>query len=134
MNTRKPRTRIEREAEKMAKSEGEVQPIIADLQGKVRIEYKTFDSLKKQIVSRYLSGIPFMHRWEKFKRDQTALVPHALKIFAEIRTHGRTQFPRVASLLDGTGIKPKDLSHALSKEKLLTVRMGRGGGYYYPQK
>jgi len=40
-NTRKPRTPQERSAEQAAAREGEVRPIIADLQGRTRIEYKS---------------------------------------------------------------------------------------------
>lgn len=134
VNTRKPRTKVEKDAEKVAKEEGEIQPIIADLQGKVRIEYKAFDSLKKQVLSRYLHGLPFVQRWDKFRRENSGLVPHALKVFAEIRSHGRTSSSRVNSVLEGTGILRRDLTKALSKEKLLVVRKGPGGGYYYPAK
>ena len=134
VNTRKPRTFLEKKAEKIAVNEGEVQPIIADLQGKVRIEYKAFDALKKQVLSRYLHGLPFMQRWEKFRREKSGLVPHALKIFSEIRLHNRTSASRVNAILEGTGIVRTDLTNALSKEKLIVVRKGPRGGYYYPSK
>ena len=42
VKTRKQRTQVQREAELDAKREGEVKAIISDLQGKNRVEYKTY--------------------------------------------------------------------------------------------
>jgi len=46
--------RIQRNAEQALEREGEVRPIISDLQGRNRIEYKTYKVLKGQVLSRYL--------------------------------------------------------------------------------
>ena len=46
LNTRRPRT--QKSAEKALMKEGEVRPMISDLQGRNRIEYKTYSSLKNK--------------------------------------------------------------------------------------
>jgi hypothetical protein len=130
--TRRPRTREQREAEQALKREGEVKPIIADLQGRIRIEYKAYPLLKQQVVSRYLSNLPYVRRWDEFRKRHSTYVQPALQLFAEIRTSGRTLRPRVIALLDGTGIHVDDLLRALSDARLLTVKRGRVGGIYYP--
>jgi hypothetical protein len=130
--TRRPRQ--QKVAEKALASEGEVKPIISDLQGRNRIEYRTYSSLKEQVISRYLRELPYMKRWFEFKNRNGALVPHALRIFKELRASGRTVRPRVIAMLDGTGIAPNDLLGILSEAKLLTVRRGRTGGISYPIK
>lgn len=130
--TRKPRA--QRETEKKLAREGETRPIISDLQGRNRIEYKTYAALKEQLLSRYLNRTPYMRRWNDFRRRHSSYVKPALQLFQEIRTSGRTLRPRVVATLDGTGIEPKDLLKALSDAKLVTVKMGRAGGIYYPPK
>src|SRR5713226_5574221 len=50
--TRRPRS--QRDAEQTLQREGEVKPIISDLQGRNRIEYKTYRALKTRLVTRYL--------------------------------------------------------------------------------
>ncbi len=131
--TRRPRTPAEREAEQELKREGEVKPIIADLQGRVRIEYKTYPALKRQIVSRYLSKLPYHRRWAEFQRRRSSFARPALQVFAEMRTSGRSLRPRVIAALDGTGIQADDLLGALAESKLLVVKRGRKGGIYYPK-
>jgi len=133
--TRKPRTRPEQaanKAEKALEGEGELKPIISDLQGKPRIEYKTYERLKEQLVKRYLTKLPYMKRWEEFRKRNSSYVQPALATFQEIRTSGRTMRSRVAANLEGTGIHVDDLLGALSSAKLLSVRRGRTGGLYYP--
>ena len=130
--TRKPRS--QRDAEQALQREGEVKPIIADLQGRNRIEYKTYRALKKQLLVRYLDRLPYLKRWNDFKRRHSSLVKSALQVFTEIRASGRTVRPRVIAMLDGTGIGADDLLKPLSDAKLLTVKRGRAGGVYYPPK
>jgi hypothetical protein len=128
--TRKPRT--QRDAQHALEEAGEVKPIISDLQGRNRIEYKTYKSLKDGVLSRYLEPLPYMRRWNEFRKRNASLVKQALQIFSEIRASGRTVRPRVIAMLDGTGIDADTLLKALSVAKLLTVRRGRTGGVYYP--
>jgi len=130
--TRKPRS--QRDAEQTLEREGEVKPIISDLQGRNRIEYKTYKVLKKQFLTRYLDRLPYVKRWNDFKRRHSSLVRPALQVFSEIRASGRTLRPRVIAMLDGTGIQVDDLLGRLSDAKLLTVKRGRAGGIYYPPK
>ncbi len=133
-NTRKPRTREERSAQTAAEREGEVRPIIADLQGRNRIEYKTYSVLKQQLLTRYLTARPFMQRWRSFKAEYAAFVEASVLVFDDLRRSGRTLRTRVAPRLSGTGIGVDDLLGALSDHKLIDVRRGRRGGVYYPKK
>jgi hypothetical protein len=132
MYTRKPRT--QQKAEKALEAEGERRPIISDLQGRNRVEYKTYPSLKDQIADRYLTKLPYMQRWLHFKKRNSSYVAHALRLFQEMRLSGRTLRPRVVATLDGTGIRADDFLDALSDAKLVTVKRGRAGGIYYPAK
>ena len=88
MYTRKPRT--QQKAEKALEAEGERRPIISDLQGRNRVEYKTYPSLKEQVADRYLSKLPYMQRWLHFKRRNSSYAGHALQLFQEMRLSGRT--------------------------------------------
>ena len=130
--TRRPRS--QRDAEQTLQREGEVKPIISDLQGRNRIEYKTYKALKKQLLTRYLDRLPYMKKWNDFKRRHSSLVGPALQMFNEIRSSGRTLRPRIIAMLDGTGIPVDDLLGTLSEAKLLTVKRGRAGGVYYPSE
>lgn len=130
--TRKPR--VQQNAEQTLEREGETRPIISDLQGRNRIEYKTFRTLKDTLERRHLSRLPYMKRWKEFAARNRRLVEPALEVFREIRTSGRTVRPRVIAMLDGTGILADDLLRLLSQAKLLTVKRGRAGGIYYPTK
>lgn len=132
MYTRKPRTQLQ--AERALEAEGERRPIISDLQGRNRVEYKTYRSLKEQIIDRYLNRLPYIHRWLQFKTRSSSLIAHALPLFQEMRQSGRTLRPRVHAALDGTGIRADDLLAELSDAKLVTVKRGRSGGIYYPAK
>jgi hypothetical protein len=129
MYTRKPRTQ-----KKALEKAGETKPIISDLQGRNRVEYKTFPALKEQILKRYLADLPYMKRWNDYKKRHSSHAKYALQVFDEIRTSGRTVRPRVIAILDGTGIRPNDLLTRLSEARLLTVKRGRAGGIYYPAK
>ncbi len=130
--TRKPRT--QQSAEKALEREGERRPIISDLQGRNRIEYKTYPSLKRQVINRYLTKLPYMQRWAAFRKRYSSYTAPALQLFQEMRQSGRTVRPRVVAVLDGTGIRADDLLAALSEVKLLAVKRGRVGGIYYPAK
>jgi hypothetical protein len=107
-------------------------PIISDLQGRNRVEYKNYEALKKQLVERYLGNLLYWKRWKEFAKNNSALVQAALKMFSDIRTSGRILRPRLQAMLAGTGIRLADLVKALTDHKLITARRGRDGGYYYP--
>lgn len=128
--TRRPRTH--REGRQVLGPAGEVKPIIADLQGRIRVEYKTYRGLKEQSLARYLDRLPYVRRWKEFCKRNGSLVKPALRVFSEIRASGRTVRPRVIAILDGTGIDADRLLQALSQAKLVTVKRGRNGGIYYP--
>jgi hypothetical protein len=130
--TRKPRQ--QKIAEPTLTKEGEVKPIISDLQGRNRIEYKAYAGLKQQLMARFLGKLPYMARWLEFKSRNASMVPHALRIFHDLRSSGRSLRPRVVAMLDGTGILADDLLGVLSDAKLLAVKRGRNGGIYYPSK
>jgi hypothetical protein len=130
--TRKPRQ--QKIAEATLAKEGEVKPIISDLQGRNRIEYKAYAGLKEQIMVRFLDKLPYMARWLEFKSRNASMVPHALPIFHDLRSSGRSLRPRVVATLDGTGILADNLLGVLSDAKLLVVKRGRTGGIYYPSK
>jgi hypothetical protein len=132
-NTRKPRTKVEKQAEGAAAREGEVRPIIADLQGRNRIEYKAYGNLKQQLTSRYFGRMPYMQRWQTFERQHSAFVAPALEMFKDLR-RGRALRSRVLGRLSGTGIGVDDLLDALTQERLVEVRVGRTGGIFYPKK
>jgi hypothetical protein len=133
-STRRRRTPAEREAEKEKKAEGEVKPIISDLEGKLRIEYKRYNELKRDVADKWLNHLPLMKRWMAFKRDHRDMVPHALQLFTEVREHGRSQRPRLVAILEGTGFSATDIVSALVKKRLLVAKRGQSGGYFYPTK
>jgi hypothetical protein len=129
LNTRKPK-----KIPGKKKEDTRIKSIISDLQGKNRIEYKTYDRLKEQIMSRHLNHLDFMKRWTNYKRGNYSHVPHAIQVFADIRTSTRSVSPRISAILSGSGIKPTEFIRFLKKAKLLSAREGKGGGYYYPAK
>jgi hypothetical protein len=128
LNTRKPK------ADKEGKKEDKLKSIISDLQGKNRIEYKTYDKLKEQILTRHLNHLDYMKRWIEYKRSFQSYVPYAIKLIDDIRSSKRSISPRVTAILSGSGIKPNDFIYSLKKSKLIIAREGKGGGYYYPSK
>lgn len=132
LNTRRPRRRPAQQTPQ--ERTVDVRPIISDLQGRNRIEYKSFPVLKAQLLRRFSPKLPYMGRWHDFKARNASLVPHALKVFGQLRLSGRTLRPRVIALLDGSGVAPDGLLGALSEYKLVVVKRGRHGGIYYPTK
>jgi len=134
LSTRKPRSGTQKTKKRSKPGPDLIKPIIADLQGRNRIEYKTYASLKQHVVDRYLSTLPYMKRWAQFCKDNASYAPYALTVFQEIRTSGRTVRPRLEAALSGSGITVTALAAALTKARLVTVRRGRDGGYFYPTK
>jgi hypothetical protein len=132
MYTRRPRRRSAQSSS--PEKNADVKPIISDLQGRNRIEYKTYVALKDLVLRRFSPKLPYMSRWQEFKSENASLAPHALKVFEQLRPSGRTLRPRVIALLDGSGIDPDNLLRKLSDHKLLAVKTGRHGGIYYPTK
>lgn len=130
LKTRKPRTGTK----KSQPREREIRSIISDLQGKNRIEYKTYDALKSQLEQRYLSRLPYMKRWKQFQTQNRSMAPYALKLFHDLRSSGRSTSARLTSFLDGTGIRAADVVTALTSNKLITSRAGRDGGIFYASK
>ncbi len=122
------KARAQQTFEKELRQAGEVKAIISDLQGKNRVEYKTYAVLKEQVLTRFLSRLPYMKRWNDFKKGNSSLVKHALQVFEDLRPSGRSLRTRVIAALDGTGISADDLLRALVTAKLITVKRGRGGG------
>jgi hypothetical protein len=112
----------------------ELRSIISDLQGKNRIEYKTYDGLREQLETRYLATLPYMKRWQQFKKDNKAMAPHVLKMFSDLRSSARSTRTRLAASLEGTGLNVTAVTDALVKAKLISIQRGRSGGYSYPFK
>jgi hypothetical protein len=108
--------------------------IIADLQGRNRIEYKTYRSLKEQLLRRYLSSLPYLKRWHEFEKNHRSYAPLALPVLHEIRASGRSTRPRLDAILSASGLSATVLLRALTHHRLITVRGGRDGGYFYPSK
>jgi hypothetical protein len=111
-----------------------LRPIIADLQGRNRIEYKTYRSLKEQLHRRYLSSLPYLKRWHEFEKNHRSYAPLALAVLHEIRASGRSTRPRLDAILSASGLSATVLLRALTHHRLITVRGGRDGGYFYPSK
>jgi hypothetical protein len=108
--------------------------IIADLQGRNRIEYKTYRSLKDQVLRRYLAGLPYLKRWHEFEKNYRSYAPLALAVLHEIRASGRTSRPRLDAILSASGISVTALTRALTRHRLVSIRAGRDGGYVYPSR
>ncbi len=108
--------------------------IIADLRGRVRIEYTTYDELKDSLYRRYFPGLELFKRWRRFRRSHRAYESYALDLFQEWRAHGRSKSPKITGILDGSGLHTKDLVRYLKDAKLISLRRGRDGGYYYPSR
>jgi hypothetical protein len=112
----------------------EVKPIINDLQGKHRVEYKTYPSLRRNAEKKYLEHLPYMKRWVQFREAHRDMVPYVLRLFAQIRTSGRSQRPRLTAILDSSGFTTTQVAQALAQFKLLVGKRGQQGGYFYPSK
>lgn len=108
--------------------------IIADLQGRNRIEYRSYAGLKKQLVDRYLRRLPYWKRWEEFRRQHPLWTPAALRVVDEIRRHGWATRPRLDAALKPEGVPPPALLAALRRAGLIAQRRGRIAGYVYPAK
>lgn len=108
--------------------------IIADLQGRNRVEYRSYAGLKKQLVERFLRRLPYWKRWEEFRRQHPLWTPAALRVFDEIRRHGRATRPRLDAALKPEGVPPPALLAALRRAGLIAQRRGRLAGYVYPPK
>lgn len=133
LGTRKPRMPAKRRGAGRTTMD-RLRPIISDLQGRNRVEYKTYRGLKDQLVKRYLSHLPYMKRWQEFEKNHRAYVPLALRLFQDMRASGRSAPRRLEGLLAGSGVSTTALSRALTHYRLITVRRGREGGYFYPSK
>lgn len=120
-----------RKSSRDAGNQPDLRSIISDLQGKNRIEYKSFDSLKEQVTKRYLTNLPYMKRWHNFLHENGGMGSYALQLFEDLRASGRSTRPRLASILEGSGFTTSSVIGALVKAKLVQVKEGRGGGYYY---
>lgn len=131
LKTRKLHGRGTKSRQSQAK---EVRSIISDLQGRNRLEYKQYDSLQKQVLEHYLNNLPYMKRWRKFERENRVLAPLVIKLFDDMRTSGRSTKPRLTAILDGTGYNVTDTTTRLVGAKLLLVKRGREGGYFYSLK
>jgi hypothetical protein len=130
--TRKPRTAAAAAAP--ARTVPDVKPIISDLQGKHRVEYKRYSSLRRDVEKKYLEHLPYMKRWVQFRDAHRDMVSYVLQLFAQIRTSGRSQRPRLTAILDGSGFTTTQVSQALRQFKLIVAQRGQQGGYFYPTK
>jgi hypothetical protein len=83
-------------------------------------------------MNRYLAKLPYMRRWDEWRKRNATRVRYAVQVFQEMRSSGRTLRPRVVAMLDGTGIHHDDFLKSLADAKLLSVKRGRAGGVYYP--
>ena len=126
LKTRKPRTG--------STTTAEVRSIISDLQGKPRVEYKTYNTLRDDVEDRFLSTLPYMLRWKQFKADNKGMVPYVLKFFSDVRSSGRSVRPRLVAILEGSGFNASDVTNAMRAAKIISVQRGRSGGYFYPAK
>jgi hypothetical protein len=109
--------------------------IIADLQGRNRIEYKAYAGLKRQVAERYLRKLAFLQRWDDFRKHHPDWEKPALALFAEIRSAGRVSRPRLEAILTAANLAvPGPIVKALTKFGLVTRRRGKPGGYSYPAK
>jgi hypothetical protein len=112
----------------------EVKSIISDLQGKNRVEYKTYNTLREDVEDRFLSNLPYMLRWKRFKNENKGMVPYVLKFFSDVRSSGRSTRPRLQAILEDSGFTTSDVTDAMRTARLISVQRGRSGGYFYPAK
>jgi hypothetical protein len=112
----------------------EVKSIISDLQGKNRVEYKTYNTLREDVEERFLSSLPYMLRWKRFKNDNKGMVPYVLRFFSDVRSSGRSTRPRLQAILEASGFNTSDVTDAMRAARLISVQRGRSGGYFYPAK
>ena len=112
----------------------ELRSIISDLQGKNRIEYKTYKPLRQKLEERFLANLPYMARWRRFRSHNKSMAPFVATFFADIRSSGRSTRPRLEAILEGSGLNASDVTDAMRAAKIVTVQRGRKGGYFYPIK
>ncbi|MDM7917218.1 MAG: hypothetical protein ACE15D_03555 [Candidatus Eisenbacteria bacterium] len=110
-----------------ASQSSDARAIISDLQGRNRIEYKTYAGLRESLRARYLARLPFLRRWHEFRRRNRAMEAQALQLLHEIRADGPVPQARVAALLDGSGVDARRFLDALSKAGLVARERGRKG-------
>lgn len=128
------KTRKRRSPDEASASPTAVRSIISDLQGKNRIEYKTYKPLRQEIEDRFLANLPYMARWRRFRTDHKSMVPYVLKFFTDIRSSGRNTRPRLQAILEGSGFSTSDVTDAMRAARIVSVQRGRKGGYSYPAK
>ena len=126
LKTRKPRAG--------STTTAEVRSIISDLQGKPRVEYKNYKTLREDVEDRFLSTLPYMLRWKQFKADNKGMVPYVLRFVSDVRSSGRSVRPRLEAILEGSGFNVADVTDAMRTAKIISVQRGRKGGYFYPTK
>jgi hypothetical protein len=117
-----------------ASSAPEVRSIISDLQGKSRVEYKTYNTLREKVEERFLSNLPYMLRWKRFRNDNKGMAPYVLKFFSDVRSSGRSSRPRLEAVLEGSGFKTSEVRDAMRAARIISVQRGQKGGYFYPSK
>ena len=128
------RTRKVRSSQTTGQTSAEVRSIISDLQGKNRIEYKTYRPLRQKVEERFLAHLPYMTRWRSFRNDHKSMAPFVLKFFIDIRSSRRSTRARLEAILEGSGFNVADVTNAMRAAKIVSVRRGRNGGYFYPAK
>lgn len=128
------KTRKVRSPDSSAPASPEVRSIISDLQGKNRIEYKTYNALRQKVEERFLATLPYMARWKRFRSEHKSMAPHVVKFFSDIRSSGRSTRPRLEAILEGSGFNASDVTDAMRAAQIVSVQRGRKGGYFYPTK
>ena len=131
IKTRKPRTSTKSATRT---KEPDFKSIITDLQGKPRLEYKTYESLKDQVMRRYLSELPYMKRWMQFKKDHHSMSSLVAPLFSDLRSSGRSRTARLDASVEGSGFTAAQVREALERHRLVLVKRGRHGGIFYPTK
>jgi hypothetical protein len=133
MRTRKPSAKAQ-QRDAGAPGTREIRSIISDLQRKNRVEYKEYGGLRKQLDQRYFTNIPYMKRWSAFAKQNKGMLPHAIALFDDLRSSGRSQTSRLAAHVEGSGFTTTQILTALTAQKLIVVKRGRTGGIFYPPK
>jgi len=128
------RTRKPRSSHATGTSAVEIRSIISDLQGKNRIEYKTYKPLRQKVEEKFLANLPYMVRWRAFRNDHKSMAPYVLRFFTDIRSSGRNTRPRLQAVLESSGFNVSDVTDAMRAARLVSVQRGRKGGYFYPAK
>ena len=61
-------------------------------------------------------------------------MPAALKVFQELRVHGRLKRAEMTQILATMGLKQADLLPYLRRERLISDRRILNGGFFFPSK